>query len=97
MSKFNSQSGQDEFVLKVLNNKHNGFFLEIGSNHPININNTYILENEFNWSGIMVEYDQSYIDLYQTYRKKSKHIMSDATKINYLDILDSINKILKYA
>ena len=38
------QAQQDKFVLNVLNEKKNGYFLEIGSNHPININNTYLLE-----------------------------------------------------
>ena len=37
------QAEQDKFVLNVLNNKKNGYFLEIGSNHPININNSYLL------------------------------------------------------
>ena len=36
-----SQACQDKFILNVLKEKKNGFFLEIGSNHPININNTY--------------------------------------------------------
>lgn len=41
---YNGQALQDEFVLTVLNNKKNGYFLEIGSYDPIIINNTYILE-----------------------------------------------------
>ena len=39
-----SQAAQDLFVLKVLNYRSNGIFLEIGSNDPIRINNTYLLE-----------------------------------------------------
>ena len=38
-----SQAEQDKFVLQVLKEKKNGYFLEIGSNHPVNINNSYIL------------------------------------------------------
>ena len=45
--KSNSQTGQDLFVLSVLNHKRNGTFLEIGSNHPITVNNTFLLENEY--------------------------------------------------
>lgn len=41
---FNGQAEQDKFVLNILKNKKKGFFLEIGSNHPIKINNSYILE-----------------------------------------------------
>ena len=44
---FKGQAEQDKFVLNMLKNKKNGFFLEIGSNHPININNSYILEKNY--------------------------------------------------
>ena len=55
-----SQSSQDIFVRALTNNKYNGTFLEIGSNDPITHNNTYVLENENNYKGIMVEYDVSF-------------------------------------
>jgi hypothetical protein len=32
---FNGQAQQDKFVLSMLNNQKNGFFLELGSQHPI--------------------------------------------------------------
>ena len=38
----NSQAYQDLFVLKMLNYKRDGSFLEIGSNHPIIHNNTIV-------------------------------------------------------
>ena len=41
---YNGQIAQDYFVMKVLKEKRNGTFVEIGSNHPTCINNTYILE-----------------------------------------------------
>tara|TARA_Y100000768_G_C23458310_1_gene442527 strand:+ start:252 stop:419 length:168 start_codon:yes stop_codon:yes gene_type:complete len=52
---FRGQSLQDKFVLNMLKYKKNGYFLEIGSNDPININNTYILEKDYEWNGIMVK------------------------------------------
>jgi hypothetical protein len=82
MIKYLGQSKQDEFVIKTLNYKKNGYFLEIGSNHPININNSYILEKEYNWTGLLVEYDQKYEDLYKLHRT-SKYIIKDATTIDY--------------
>ena len=51
-----SQACQDIFVLNSLKHKKNGFFLEIGAGHPFFTNNTYILEKNYNWKGIMVEY-----------------------------------------
>ena len=81
--KFNGQVGQDYFVLKCLNFKKNGTFLEIGSNHPIDINNTYLLEKDYNWTGYMVEYESRFLPMYKQHRPASKYIISDATKVNY--------------
>jgi hypothetical protein len=85
----NSQASQDIFVRSVLNYKKEGTFLEIGSNDPIIHNNTYVLENDYDWKGIMVEYDTTFLNSYKSYRKKSIHILSDAQNVNYIDILDN--------
>ena len=87
---FLGQSKQDEFVIKMLNYKKNGYFLEIGSNHPININNSYILEKEYGWNGLMVEYDKKYESLYGIHRS-SHYIIQDATTINYEDLFVKYN------
>lgn len=91
MFMFNGQAGQDEFVVNVLKRKTNGFFLEIGSNHPIEINNSYILEKKYNWKGIMIEYDQHFKELYRIHRPNSVHIFEDATKIDYKDLIEKNN------
>ena len=88
---YNSESGQDKFVLNVLQYKKNGFFLEIGSNHPIQVNNTYILENEYNWNGIMVEYEPSFLPLYQQHRPNSIHVIQDATLVDYKTLFETNN------
>jgi len=90
MTLFLGQSKQDEFVLKMLNFKNNGFFLEIGSNHPININNSYILEKKYNWNGLMVEYDNQYEKLYKLHRT-SNYIIKDATTIDYEELFNKYN------
>jgi hypothetical protein len=84
MPSFNSQCAQDLFVLATLNKKQGGTFLEIGSNDPVTINNTFVLESEFGWGGVMVEYDQSYLQSYIAKRPKSHYVMQDATKIDYI-------------
>jgi len=85
------QAQQDKFILNILKEKTNGYFLEIGSNHPININNTYLLENKYHWKGIMVEYQESYLPSYKQYRPNSIHIINDATKIDYKNLFESNN------
>lgn len=55
LDKSKSQFRQDLFVLAELNNKRNGFFVEFGATNGIDSSNTYLLETEFGWSGILVE------------------------------------------
>ena len=88
---FNGQAEQDKFVLTMLKNKKNGFFLEIGSNHPININNSYILEKNYDWKGIMVEYNNRWITKYKLHRPNSIYIINDATKIDYKSLFETNN------
>jgi len=88
---YNGQVLQDKFVVSVLKNKQNGYFLEIGSNHPKLINNSYVLEKELNWNGIMIEYDNSWIPLYNLERPNSIYVINDATRINYYKLLKQNN------
>ena len=83
-----SQALQDLFVSIILNNKYNGYFLEIGSNHPIIGNNSFLLEKKYKWKGIMVEYDASFKDLYKIERPNSIHELNDARNVNYKKLLD---------
>jgi FkbM family methyltransferase len=54
-SVYNSQFSQDEKILRLLNYKQNGYFLDIGCSDPKNLSNTYVLEKEFNWKGLAVD------------------------------------------
>jgi len=91
-----SQAGQDKFIINILNGKHNGYFLEIGSNDPIQWNNTFLLEKKFKWKGIMIEYSDNWINNYKTIRKNSKHIIKDATLIDYKELLKNSPKNIDY-
>ena len=55
MVKFYSDEGQDKWVLERLDNKRNGYFVDIGAYDGINGSNTYAMECYFNWRGICVE------------------------------------------
>jgi hypothetical protein len=85
------QAHQDKFTLQILNGKKNGYFLEIGSNDPIYINNTYLLETQFNWKGIMVEYDSNFLPLYKDKRPNSIHVIQDASTIDYKTLFETNN------
>jgi len=60
--KIRSQLYQDIFASFVVNDKFNKSYLEFGATNGIDLSNTYILENEFSWSGSLAEPDQNWID-----------------------------------
>jgi len=76
-----SQIYQDLFVLKQLNEKSNGTYLEIGCADPIICNNTFLLEN-LGWSGISIDIAYHHIAKFKLLRKNTA-ICADATQIDY--------------
>ena len=50
-----AQFRQDLFVLSELQFKNHGFFVEFGATDGVNLSNTYLLEREFGWRGILAE------------------------------------------
>jgi hypothetical protein len=50
-----SQNFQDLFVLSQLGIKRNGYFVEFGASNGIDLSNTFLLEYQFEWSGILAE------------------------------------------
>lgn len=50
-----SQINQDLMVLYVLNKKKHGFFVEFGASDGKEKSNTYLLEKEYAWTGILCE------------------------------------------
>jgi hypothetical protein len=89
--KYNGQLGQDLFVLCCLDFKKNGYFLEIGASDYKKISNTYLLETEYKWKGIMIEYDSRFFKEYSKFRTNSYPILSDATEVNYKEELQKYN------
>ena len=82
-----SQSLQDIFVLSVLDGKRNGTYLEIGADDGIGINNTYILETEYDWTGLAFEWLKPGWSRYVSQRK-NPCLCEDATKANYSKLLE---------
>ena len=80
---FNGQAAQDLFVLTCLKEKRAGIFVELGSNDPQVINNTWLLETVYGWRGLMVEADRGWAAAYVSSRPHSTAILDDATRIDY--------------
>jgi FkbM family methyltransferase len=55
LDKSKAQLRQDIFVLCHLNFKRNGYFVEFGATNGISLSNTFLLESEFSWHGILAE------------------------------------------
>jgi hypothetical protein len=84
-----SQAGQDLFVLSCLNGKENGTFLDFGCYHPIDINNTYLLEKEFSWSGLSFDINQQMIDEFHV--RSSKAYAVNCLEIQFDNLIKDAN------
>lgn len=83
-----SQVYQDMFILSMLNGKKNGTYLEIGGADPFLGNNTVLLEQDYDWKGVSLEYDEKFIVNYQINRK-NPILHTDALKIDYKKLLQA--------
>ena len=88
MTQTYSQVKQDLFVLEKTNFKRNGTFVDIAAGHPFNINNTFLLESEYNWNGISVELDGQWNELWKS--RKSGFYNNDAFSLNYIDLFTKL-------
>ena len=85
-----SQSMQDIFVMSMLDGKRNGVYVEIGADQPRVISNTYLLEKDFDWSGISFELDSDKVAFFNTIRK-NKCLCEDATLYDYKSLFQKSN------
>jgi len=83
----NSQVFQDIFVLSMLNGKENGTFLEIGGARPFHLNNTALLESQFGWKGVSIEFNESFANEYKENRPSTKVLCENALNIDYNKLL----------
>lgn len=87
--KAHGRQSQDLFVLVMTNKKFNGTYLEIGGAGPVSWNNTHLLEKEFDWFGVSVEWDQRLANQWAI--RNNPCLCLDATKIDYDDLLQKYN------
>ena len=86
-----AQSCQDLFVLCATDGKTGGTYLEIGSAEPFKSNNTALLETQFGWTGVSIDFNKTKVDEFAKTRKNTV-LCRDATKIDYAELLQQ-NKL----
>ena len=67
-----SLSNVDLVIERIFKNKNNGVFIDVGCNHPIKYNNTYLLYKK-GWSGLNIDFDKSSIDQFKKLRKRDEN------------------------
>lgn len=77
-----SQAGQDLWVFgEAFNERHHGYFVDIGAHDGLYLSNTYILERRYNWNGICVEANpETYAHLRQNRRTNCINACLDSTE-----------------
>ena len=90
-----SQIYQDMFVLSMYNGKKEGKYLEIGSGDPIYGNNTYLLEKDFNWSGISIDINKNSCNCFIE-KRNNECLNVNALECNYETLLNKYGDIIDY-
>ena len=70
---FYSYSGIDLLVSNIFKNSKKGFYVDVGAQHPIKNNNTYLLFKK-GWEGINIDLDKKNIELFKIDRKRDSNI-----------------------
>ena len=91
---FRSKIKQDVWVVDQMQGKRHGTFVDIGCAHPTYINNTYVLEKHFGWTGVSVDIGPpstytlqyltpaDYLMKWQS-KRKSPLIIGDAMQVDF--------------
>jgi hypothetical protein len=64
---YHSQLGEDMILKNLLQNKSNGFFVDIGAFHPVDISNTYYFYKK-GWRGINVDATPGSMEIFRLVR-----------------------------
>lgn len=91
-----SQAGQTRFAAHVLNYKRGGTFVDFGCAHPIEWNNSFALEAELGWGGLLLDSSAATCALCQQQRKGTV-VCADATKFDFAPAFCTLGPVLDYA
>ena len=81
---------QDKFAHKLIGGR--GYYLDLGSHHPFEGNNTAALE-WLGWKGISVDFQQRWIDLFNNSGRRNECIKADVTVQSFIEILKHFDYI----
>jgi hypothetical protein len=73
-----SISNVDLIIDRLFSKIEKGVYLDVGCNHPIKFNNTYLLHKK-GWNGINIDLDKDSIDQFNKLRKKDTNIKALVT------------------
>lgn len=77
----NARENQDLFTLAVLDKKVGGTYVEIGAYKSREDNNTYLLEQEFDWKGVSLELYPQFASTFKG--RKNPCITCNALEVDY--------------
>ena len=69
-----SQVNQDIWVINYFQYRRNGIFVDIGAHDGITFSNTYVLEKQLNWTGLLIEPHPRYLKSLFSHRQNSSII-----------------------
>jgi len=59
--KYPSQSGQDHWVIEMLQGLRGGYFVDVGASNGVVSNNTWALERSYRWRGVCIEANRTFL------------------------------------
>ena len=84
--KYYSFSGVDVIIENIFRHKNNGIYIDVGCQHPIKNNNTYLLFKK-GWNGLNIDLDKDNIDLFNVARPNDQNInVAISNKIGEADL-----------
>lgn len=69
-----SQAGEDLILDFLLNEKRNGFYVDVGAHHPFKLSNTYFFYKKRGWRGINIEPSENNFKLFKLARKNDTNL-----------------------
>lgn len=64
-----AQLGQDLWALEMSGNKRGGYFVEFGATDGLSLSNTYLLEKDFEWTGLLAEPNPEFFEILKKNRR----------------------------